>query len=901
MRTAVYLLALVCAAAALSSVVPQKAPPAQYVQRFGLAGAEWVQRLGLDAIYGAWWFVGLLAFLALSVMLCVARNTPRLARQFGQHARSAPPVISLAQLRAMPLHVGVVVAQHPAAIARQVQAALQAKGWRVSVQQQAEKAQEKTGQKTGQKTQQQATQQTDPKTAQATAQSTTQVTAQAALQAPHPLALQQEQAWAVAARKAGWARLGYFATHSAVVLICAGALADSDWWLRMRMWQQGKSPIAHDEGLAAMATPVQAVAPMHRLDAQTLAYRGHVWALPGQPVQQAVLEVPGGYMLQALPVAITLQRFEVDYYPDGSPRSYASELLLRDAASGRTSAHRLQVNQPVHAGGVRILQTGFDDGGSTVTLRVRQLQPQASGAPEYLTGVIGQRLAWLHALPHGLPRALPYAAQHANQSAPGAMQAQAANQPLEAIELLELQPHDVRAGQDWGPYVRYRLRDAAGQGVELRHHLRARDMGDGLPVYLLALRPDVNTAIASSDAANVAGQANAAGEAAPFLQLRIPQDAQGRADDFWRLHQALGDSAARQAAVARYVATVLDADAPAQQRALLQQTGEHVLALFAGQAGAPTADKGASQAVNHATNSVANPATRQEIDHAAGNAAKAVEKPTEKTTNTAAAAPPQAASARADKSTEKPTEKATAMAADQNAQADARPAASGLQALARLAQAQTPPQQQAHALEVMLRMLTGVLLELLQHSRAQAGLPALDGQSPATQAFMRRAVASLSDAQLLDVPLALEMQDFELRHASVLQVVREPGRPWVYAGGAWLVVGVFLMLYARERRLWLWIAPAPAFAHESAPASAAAGAHTYAHAHVPVSHCWLALADKRLDATQALSPRQVRAQLEDWLDLLLPVHSAAGPGAAPLSKQSQKEGWEGQQGERGQS
>jgi cytochrome c biogenesis protein len=43
--------------------------------------------------------------------------------------------------------------------------------------------------------------------------------------------------------------------------------------------------------------------------------------------------------------------------------------------------------------------------------------------------------------------------------------------------------------------------------------------------------------------------------------------------------------------------------------------------------------------------------------------------------------------------------------------------------------------------------------------------------------------------------------------ASVFQVARAPGKNIVYLGCALLILGVFAMLYVRERRLWVWLAP----------------------------------------------------------------------------------------------
>jgi len=44
--------------------------------------------------------------------------------------------------------------------------------------------------------------------------------------------------------------------------------------------------------------------------------------------------------------------------------------------------------------------------------------------------------------------------------------------------------------------------------------------------------------------------------------------------------------------------------------------------------------------------------------------------------------------------------------------------------------------------------------------------------------------------------------------ASVFQMARAPGKNLVYLGAVLLIIGVFAMLYIRERRLWVWLAPA---------------------------------------------------------------------------------------------
>ena len=61
------------------------------------------------------------------------------------------------------------------------------------------------------------------------------------------------------------------------------------------------------------------------------------------------------------------------------------------------------------------------------------------------------------------------------------------------------------------------------------------------------------------------------------------------------------------------------------------------------------------------------------------------------------------------------------------------------------------------------------------------------------------------------------LTDFTQVQASVFQVARAPGKNIVYLGCLLLIVGIFAMLYVRERRLWVWLAPAG-----EAPGSSAA-------------------------------------------------------------------------------
>ncbi len=132
--------------------------------------------------------------------------------------------------------------------------------------------------------------------------------------------------------------------------------------------------------------------------------------------------------------------------------------------------------------------------------------------------------------------------------------------------------------------------------------------------------------------------------------------------------------------------------------------------------------------------------------------------------------------------------------------------AGGLQAISDFIESSVPAPDRGRISEVLLRILNGSLFELLGLTREGAGLPPLPADEK-TQAFMTQSVLSLSDSFFYPAPVLFELADFKQVQASVFQVARAPGKKLVYLGAILLIVGVFAMLYIRERRLWVWLAP----------------------------------------------------------------------------------------------
>lgn len=671
MRFSISLLTVICIASIIGTVLKQAEPLGNYVNQFGPFWAQAFSLLSLNTVYSAWWFLLILAFLVISTSLCIARNAPKILVDLNQLKEN----IREQGLKAFGHRAEAALAEAPEAAARRIGQTLVQSGWKVKLQQR------RTPEGDG---------------------------------------------WMVAAKKGAANKLGYIAAHSAIVLVCVGGLLDGDMIVRGQMWLGGKS-IYTGGGLIA-DVPAQ-----YRLSDSNPTFRANLLVAEGTQSSTAILNQPGGVLLQELPFSIELKKFIVEYYSTGMPKLFASDIIIHDKETGEKIPARVEVNHPARHKGVEIYQSSFDDGGSSVTLKA--IPMAAATKPFEIQGTIGGTSSLSNGQGDSAEKlTLEYTALRVinveNFASGGSMGGSGAD--VRKVDLH--QAIDSRLGaanktvtqkelRNVGPSVSYKLRDSAGQAREFHNYMLPvkTDPGENSPaVYLMGVRETPS---------------------APFQYLRIPVDAEGGMETFLRLRAALADPAQRELAVKRYASQAIGRDRPelAQQ---LAASASRALALFAG--------SGAD----------------------AGNGKTA-----------------------------------------------------GLQAISDFMEANVPEAERNRAGEVLVRILNGALFELAQLTREQAGLKPMP-QDEKTLGFMSQMVLSLSDAHFYPAPMAFELKDFTQVQASVFQVARAPGKTIVYLGCAFLILGVFAMLYVRERRVWVWLAPrgssgqgAPAQGH-SVPESA---------------------------------------------------------------------------------
>lgn len=550
-----------------------------------------------------------------------------------------------------------------------------------------------------------------------------------------------EQGVMFGARLGAANKFGYIAAHAAIVLVCLGGLFDGDLIIKVQAWANQLQPF---QG--------RIESDRGRLSVDNPAYRAQLFVPEGQRSGAAVVNMEDGMLVQPLPFDIELKRFKVEYYDTGMPKRFASDIVIHDERTKTSKPFTVEVNHPVVYDGVTIFQSSFEDGGSVVRLKARGLG--AGPEPE----------RQLEARVNGDTFSVPNTWWVGHGGAAGAGDVKLEVTELRVINVEDLSTARRGAGAAAASAPEAGSTDVRGVNLgELSKHLGSGARSPN-PKQLTNIGPSISYKL--RDAAGQArefqnymapitlddqpvfllGVRDSPAEA--FRFLRVPADDRMSIDGWVRLRRDLSRPALREEAARRFSRLAAPADRGDLQ-AQLAESARRALELFAG-------------------------ATTATAEAAA-------------TTGEAASAPPR-----------------RTLGAGALMGTDTAPQG-GLQALEDFITAVVPEADRQRTAATLLRILNGALFELANLGREQAGLPPLKPESPAAQAFMTQAVLSLTDAVFYPAPVIFTLDSFEQKQASVFQVTRTPGRNVVYLGCVLLIVGVFAMLYIRERRLWVWV------------------------------------------------------------------------------------------------
>ena len=103
---------------------------------------------------------------------------------------------------------------------------------------------------------------------------------------------------------------------------------------------------------------------------------------------------------------------------------------------------------------------------------------------------------------------------------------------------------------------------------------------------------------------------------------------------------------------------------------------------------------------------------------------------------------------------------------------------------------------------VLQQMLGAVYVEVLIKEGVDVNRVGVDeGKAE----FFDAAAAAIGAMARYGSPVYFQLSSFVHHQASGLQIAKAPGKNLVYPGCAMLILGVFLMFYAPQQRLWAWI------------------------------------------------------------------------------------------------
>lgn len=249
----------------------------------------------------------------------------------------------------------------------------------------------------------------------------------------------KNDAMILSAKKGHFQKLGYFFTHLAIIVISVGGLMDANIWFIAQERLGIKNIESRD-------LPLSQIPLSSRLDEKNAAFRANVLLTEGEIQDVAILPLRDGYLVQDLPFRIALKDFNIKHYSTGQPKSFESDVIIVDKKTGQQSQHNLSVNKPLTVNGISIYQSDFQDGGSTLDLKVWDLASQDNF--------------------YSMKSEVFKVNELAYQDQKFTLEFD----DFRAFNVLELEDKGKKSNKNVGPSFVYKMRNASGQAVEYQNY-----------------------------------------------------------------------------------------------------------------------------------------------------------------------------------------------------------------------------------------------------------------------------------------------------------------------------------------------------------------------------------------------------------------------------------------------
>ncbi len=428
MRFSISLLTVICIASVIGTVLKQHEPVVNYVNQFGPFWAQLFMAVKLNAVYSAWWFLLILAFLVVSTSLCIARNTPKIIADLKAYKEN----LREQSLQAFHHRAHATLGETPEAAAQRIGKTLAGGGWKVKLQ-------------------------------------------------------KRDSGWMVAAKTGGANKLGYLAAHSAIVLVCIGGLLDGDLIVRAQMLLGGKTPYTGG-GMIADVKPqhrLPATNPTFRGNLLVAEGTQSGTAILNQSDGILLQELPfsielkkfivehystGMPKLFASEIVIhdreTGEKIPARVEVNHPARHRGIEIYQSSFDDGGSSVRLSAV--PMNGSAKPFEIEGVIGGSSQLT------RGQGDGAEKMTLEYTGLRVINVE--------------NFANDKAGTDVRKVDLRDSLEGRLGAANKTATKKELRNVGPSITYKLRDAAGQAREFHNYMLPVDMGDGSPVFLMGLR-----------------------------------------------------------------------------------------------------------------------------------------------------------------------------------------------------------------------------------------------------------------------------------------------------------------------------------------------------------------------------------------------------------------------------
>jgi len=338
-----------------------------------------------------------------------------------------------------------------------------------------------------------------------------------------------------AAMHGGINRLGYIFTHVAIVVIVIGAMIDKNIWLSLSI--ASGDVVIETQPLAASKFPEESI-----LSTDNPAFRGSVSIPEGQSANIAFINIRDGSLVQELPFNIQLADFRIEHYKTGQPKSFESDLVIRDDNNGEVVKQTIAVNYPLIYNGYTIYQASFSDGGTKMKFKAWPLKTSKIEALDINLEVFDNITIDVDKEPFKIE--------------------------LNDFRKFNINPVVDKDGKEdfknFGPNFTYKLRDARGQAREYQNYMSPIEQ-EGSFYFVSGVRNSV---------------------AEEFRYLYMPMDSNGSMERFLRLHAAVLDADRVKVAVERTVSDWKETNATADEKLIagITKSAYKLLGLF-GQGG----------------------------------------------------------------------------------------------------------------------------------------------------------------------------------------------------------------------------------------------------------------------------------------------------------------------------